>query len=190
MICIGFWREDASNFSQSDIELPMMAMFLFASSWLNGESDCLYYASSIFFLITPIRNKNCSHVDHVSHEIHKKWRISNTIFVPTNKSLGLKRNIFCWNNSRMPGSMLILTWVGIIIVKISILTAFTVILCIQAYLDIGYFGRCSNYLPLLFTRIYNNIIMSFISTGWIAHLIIQTSLQCLLHYIQYLHNKL
>ena len=32
---------------------------------------------------------------------------------------------------------------------------FTVILCLQAYLDRGYFGRCSNYLPLLFTRIYN-----------------------------------
>ena len=33
--------------------------------------------------------------------------------------------------------------------------AFTVILCLQAYIDRGYFGRCSNYLPLLFTRIYN-----------------------------------
>jgi hypothetical protein len=47
------------------------------------------------------------------------------------------------NNYRMPGSMLILTW------------AFMVILCLQAYLDRSYFGRCSNYLPLLFTRIYN-----------------------------------
>ena len=47
------------------------------------------------------------------------------------------------NNYCMPGSMLILTW------------AFMVILCLQAYLDRSYFGRCSNYLPLLFTRIYN-----------------------------------
>ena len=70
------------------------------------------------------------------------------------------------NNSRMPGSMLILAWVGIIFVIIlhrakasenyfDSNRAFKVILCIQAYLDRGYFGRCSNYLPLLFTRIYN-----------------------------------
>ena len=28
-------------------------------------------------------------------------------------------------------------------------------LCLQTYLDRGYFGRCSNYLPLFFTKIYN-----------------------------------
>jgi hypothetical protein len=65
----------------------------------------------------------------------------------------------------MPGSMLILTWVGIIFVIIlhraisenyfDSNRAFTVILCIQAYLTEVIFGRCSNYLPLLFTRINN-----------------------------------
>ena len=47
------------------------------------------------------------------------------------------------NNSQMPGSMLILTWVGIIFVII--LHRVTEVI----------FGCCSNYLPLLFTRIYN-----------------------------------
>ena len=71
--------------------------------------------------------------------------------------------IYLRNNSRMPGSMLILTWVSIIFVIIlqrakaqspasenyfDSNRAFTVILCIHAYLDRG-------YLPLLCTRIYN-----------------------------------
>ena len=82
------------------------------------------------------------------------------------------------NNSRMPGSMLILTWVGIIFVIIlhrakarcKILTnimpthvasenyfdssrAFMVILCIQAYLDRGYFWSLFQLPPAI---IYKN----------------------------------
>ena len=101
-------------------------------------------------------------------------------------SINVHKTHYLRNNSRLPGSMLILTWVGIIFVIIlhrakarcQILTnimptyveisiepgirelfysnrAFTVILCLQAYLNRGYFGCCSNYLLLLFTRIYN-----------------------------------
>jgi hypothetical protein len=58
----------------------------------------------------------------------------------------------------MPGSMLILTWVGIIFVIIlhraTLNRAFTVILCIQAYLDRGYFWVLFQLPPAI---IYKNI---------------------------------
>jgi hypothetical protein len=63
----------------------------------------------------------------------------------------------------MPGSMLILTWVGIIFVIIlhraisenyfDSNRAFTVILCIQAYLDRGYFWALFQLPPAI---IYEN----------------------------------
>ena len=57
----------------------------------------------------------------------------------------------------MPGSMLISTWVGIIFVIINYFNsnrAFTVILCIQAYLDRGYFWVLFQLPPAI---IYKNI---------------------------------
>ena len=91
------------------------------------------------------------------------------------------------NNSRMPGSMLILTWVGIIFVIIlhRAIARFKILkkimpIHVKISIEPGirelfrfqqgiygnfmhssvprqglFFGRCSNYLPLLFTRIYN-----------------------------------